>query len=68
MYNAQQFIKAIKNSGGIITTIAARVGCDWDTAKKGRLNAAEWEFRRAWRGQVIVAQLAENIFCLLGVI
>jgi hypothetical protein len=35
---------------------------------KGRLNAAEWEFRRAWRGQVIVAQLAENIFCLLGVI
>ena len=34
MYNAQQFIKAIKNSGGIITIIAARVGCDWDTAKK----------------------------------
>ena len=33
-YTAEQFIKAIKNSGGIITTIAARVGCDWNTARK----------------------------------
>lgn len=33
-YKAQQFIDAIENSGGIISTIAVRVGCDWDTAKK----------------------------------
>ena len=33
-YKAQQFIDAIPNSGGIITTIADRVGCTWHTAKK----------------------------------
>lgn len=33
-YKAQDFIDAIKNSGGIISTIAARVGCNWNTAKK----------------------------------
>lgn len=33
-YTAKQFIDAIPGSGGIITTIAKRVGCDWHTAKK----------------------------------
>jgi hypothetical protein len=33
-YKASQFINAIKGSGGIITTIANRVGCSWHTAKK----------------------------------
>lgn len=33
-YSAQQFIEAIPKTGGIISTIAARVGCDWHTAKK----------------------------------
>ncbi len=33
-YTATQFIEAIKDSGGIISTIAARVGCAWHTAKK----------------------------------
>lgn len=33
-YTAAQFIKAIKGSAGIVTTIANRVGCDWYTAKK----------------------------------
>lgn len=33
-YKAADFIKAIKGSGGIISTIASRVGCDWNTAKK----------------------------------
>ncbi len=33
-YNAKQFITAIPGTGGIISTIAKRVGCDWDTAKK----------------------------------
>jgi len=33
-HNAKQFLDAIPNSGGIISTIARRVGCDWRTAKK----------------------------------
>ena len=33
MYKAKQFIEAIKGSGGIISEIARRVGCDWHTAK-----------------------------------
>jgi hypothetical protein len=33
-YTAQQFIDVIPGTGGIITTIAARVGCAWHTAKK----------------------------------
>ncbi len=34
LYTARQFIDAIPGSGGVISTIAARVGCTWDTAKK----------------------------------
>lgn len=33
-YTAGQFIDAIPGSGGIISTIAKRVGCAWHTAKK----------------------------------
>ena len=33
-YKAQDFIDAIPGSGGVISTIARRVGCDWNTAKK----------------------------------
>ena len=33
-YKAQDFIDAIPNTGGVIETIAKRVGCDWHTAKK----------------------------------
>ena len=33
-YKAEQFINAIPGSGGIITTIAKRAGCDWHTADK----------------------------------
>ena len=33
-YTARQFIDAIPGTGGIITTIAKRVGCTWNTAKK----------------------------------
>lgn len=32
-YKAQQFIDAIPGSGGIVATIAKRVGCEWNTAK-----------------------------------
>ena len=34
IYTAKQFIDAIPGTGGIITTIAKRVGCVWHTAKK----------------------------------
>lgn len=33
-YKAQQFIDAIPGTGGIVTKIAARVGCSWHTARK----------------------------------
>jgi len=33
-YKASQFIAAIPGSAGIISIIARRVGCDWNTAKK----------------------------------
>jgi len=33
-YKADDFIKAIPGTGGIISTIASRVGCEWHTAKK----------------------------------
>jgi hypothetical protein len=33
-FKAEQFIKAIPGTGGIISTIAARVGCQWHTARK----------------------------------
>ena len=36
-YNNSQFEAAIRNSGGIIATIAKRVGCDWCNA-----NGAVW--------------------------
>ena len=33
-FTAQQFIDAIPGSGGIITHIARKVGCEWHTAKR----------------------------------
>jgi hypothetical protein len=33
-YPASDFINAIPGTGGIIATIAKRVGCDWWTAKR----------------------------------
>lgn len=33
-YKAKQFIDAIPGTGGIISLIAKKVGCDWYTAKK----------------------------------
>ena len=32
-YPVELFLKAIPKSGGIIATIAKKVGCDWHTAK-----------------------------------
>lgn len=33
-YTAAQFIEVIPGTGGIISTIASRVGCEWHTAKR----------------------------------
>lgn len=33
-YNVKQFADVIPGTGGIITSIAAKVGCAWHTAKK----------------------------------
>ena len=33
-FTAEQFIDAIPGTGGIISTIARRVGCKWHTARK----------------------------------
>ena len=33
-YTAAQFIAAIPGTGGIISTVASRVGCEWHTAKR----------------------------------
>ena len=33
-YKAQDFIAVIPGSGGIVSTIAARLDCNWHTAKK----------------------------------
>jgi hypothetical protein len=32
-YNAQTFIDAIPGTGGIVSAIARKVGCEWNTAK-----------------------------------
>ena len=33
-YTAQRFIAAIPGTGGIVSALADRVGCDWHTAKE----------------------------------
>lgn len=33
-FTAAQFIEAIPGTGGVITALARRVGCNWQTAKK----------------------------------
>ena len=33
-YKAQQFIEVIPGTGGIVSAIAKRVGCCWNTARK----------------------------------
>jgi len=33
-YTAQNFIAAIPGTGGIVSVIARKVGCEWETAKK----------------------------------
>lgn len=59
-FRASDFIKAIPRTGGIISTIASRVGCDWHTAKKyiGKYSTVQ----RAYDDEVErVADIAEAV-------
>jgi len=59
-YRAAEFIEAIPGSGGIISTIAARVGCAWDTAKRYIENYAT--VRQAYENECEkVTDLAEAV-------
>lgn len=59
-YTAEQFIKAIPGTGGIISTIAKRVGCDWHTADDWLRNKPT--VNRAWQDErEAVADMAESV-------
>lgn len=63
-YTTEQFIKAIPGTGGIITAIAKKVGCDWYTAKKyitqyATVEAAYNAERETVKDQVETALIAE---------
>jgi hypothetical protein len=65
-YRAQQFIDAIPGTGGIISTVAKRIGCSWHTAKKYIEKYAtvkqayddECETPKDWAESVIVRNIA----------
>jgi hypothetical protein len=48
-YNAEQFIRAIEGTGGIIWQIAQNVGCGWHTAK--RYIEKHPSVKRAWEAE-----------------
>jgi len=59
-YTAAQFIEQIPGSGGIISTIAARVGCAWHTAKKYITNMPT--VKQAYQDECAkVVDLAESV-------
>lgn len=58
-YSDKQFAEAIKNSGGLITVIAKKVGCDWYTARD-RINASD-KLRTQWLSEKqATADLAQS--------
>jgi len=59
-YKAQDFIDAMPGTGGIIASIARRVGCEWDTAKKW---VTEYPtVNRAWENEKeTMADMAESV-------
>lgn len=48
-YKAQDFIDKIPGTGGVIDTLAKKVGCSWDTAKKYVTEYAT--VRTAWEAE-----------------
>jgi hypothetical protein len=59
-YTKPQFIKAIPGSGGIISTIAKRIGCDWATVKR-RLDLDEELMELFQSERETVLDLAESV-------
>lgn len=65
IFTAEQFITAMPDSGGIVTLIAKRVGCDWHTARKwidthpSILQA--WQDARESVSDLAESKLIENI-------
>jgi hypothetical protein len=65
-YKASDFIKVIPGTGGIVSTIAKRVGCAWHTAKKYIEKYAtvkqayddECEMPKDWAESLIVRNIA----------
>ncbi len=48
-YTAAQFIEALHNTGGIVSALAERLGCDWHTARAG---IDRWPtVKRAWQNE-----------------
>ena len=59
-FKASEFVSAIPGTGGIVSTIALRVGCDWHTAKKYIQRYAT--VQRAYDDEVEkVADIAESM-------
>jgi hypothetical protein len=60
-YKVAQFIEAIPGTGGIVSAIAKRVGCDWNTAKRyidrHPTVMAAWEAEREKIGDLAETQL-----------
>lgn len=49
LFTTKQFLTAIKDSGGIVSTIADRIGCDWHTANKYIKSKAT--LQQAWQNE-----------------
>ena len=48
-YTAQQFIDALPGTGGIVSALAEKLGCEWHTARKG---IDRWPtVQRAWENE-----------------
>ena len=64
-YTCQQFIDAIPGTGGIVSELAARVGCTWHTAKRyitEYVTVEEaWEAERNRIGDIAKSNIIEAI-------
>lgn len=59
-FTAKQFIEAIPGTGGIITAIAKKVGCNWHTAKKyiDTYPTIQQAYRDECEGMLDIAEIA----------
>ena len=59
-YTVAQFAEAIPGSGGIISTIAKRVGCEWSTARK-RIDESAKLLQMVQDERESISDLAESV-------